>query len=217
MFKGFFEVWTKGGLLGESFKDIDVMFGKCRKIFVLALDDLVKNKVNEVDKINDLEKKIDDFTRGTRRKIIEYLAINNNPNINAALVLGQTLSDLERIGDISREILKLDLMYDQKLSESDFLSAYRGLEEVVLWEFDAAREAFMKADKEKANAVIRKHDEVKARYDEMFKRIWDGESKINQETIIYVLVFRYFNRVSAHLMNISTSVVKPYTDMGYSK
>ncbi|MBU0762910.1 MAG: hypothetical protein KKD39_07775 [Candidatus Altiarchaeota archaeon] len=215
--KELYEVWSGDGLLNDSLDDIQSLFDKAKKIFVLSVDDLVKNEAKSEQEIDRLENEIDSDTKNTRRRIVEYLAVNKNPNISAALVLGQVLTDLERIGDISQDILGLDKMYDNQLTNSPFSDNVETLKHDLSQLFDDTKVAFKETDVQRAKNIIQKNIEIRAVCDEMFKRLWGGENQIIQETMVYVLTFRYIRRVSEHLKNIASSIIKPYHEIGHSK
>ena len=118
VFKELYRIWTKEDLLDESLKNIDAMFKENKEMFVIALRNLIDNKRDE-KAIRAKEAKIDECTQDTRKKILEYLAINTKPELNASLVLVSILIDLERLGDLSEDTEGWDQFYGHGLINAD--------------------------------------------------------------------------------------------------
>ena len=79
------------------------------------------------------------------------------------------------------------------------------------------QQAFNNSDIEKGKKVMKAHAKIIApKLDRMIEDIINDKSVIVRKAVICSLFSRYLKRVSAHLTNISSSVVNPFHKVGYS-
>lgn len=205
------------GLLDQSLDEIDEMFRLCERIFCCALECLTCESCRKECEIDPIESEIDKRTEDTRRMIVEYLAINSAPNISAALTLGQVLTDLERIGDISGNIRELEMTSEKGQLGEEFLKDIRDLNSGICEMFSLTQKAFRECDSDLAADVSEKNNVIRKKCDSIFSKAWTSGGSDNRVTIVHVLSSKYIKRVSEHLKNICTSIIKPYPEIGHSK
>ena len=62
-----------------------------------------------------MDKKINEFERDVRRKVMTHLAIGGKEDIGSGLVLVSVVIDIERIGDYTKNIYDLAVNHPKKL------------------------------------------------------------------------------------------------------
>ncbi len=216
-FRMIYDAITKSKLLSEIFEDVEAMNCECKKIFKKSFECLVENKDEEALELSKEDKRINKYEVKIRTDIMGYLAVNAAPDLNLALALTGVVLDYERIGDYCKIIAQLGLLYPAKLEDSEYMEIINNMRETVLKQFDLTHEAFKENDAAKANTVIGSYKGVKSLHDALVHRLnKDKEIEINK-AIIYATLPIYLRRISAHLKNISTSVVAPFPELGFEK
>jgi phosphate uptake regulator len=216
----FREVWdaiTKSKMLVKIWEDAGLMHKESKKMFKLSFnclvncDDKVACNLSEEDiRINKYEVKI-------RNEILEYLAINRSPNLNASLILSSIVIDYERIGDYCKNIAQLTLLFPTKLTEDRYMKLINEMKEAIIKSFDLTYKAFQKDDKNKAKNMIKGHENLKNLHSDLVKKINENKKLDVHKAIVYASLATYLRRISAHLKNICSGVINPFPELGFKK
>ncbi|MDI6916526.1 MAG: PhoU domain-containing protein [Thermoplasmatales archaeon] len=216
-FRMIYDALTKSRLLQKTYKDIGEMNRECKKIFERSFDCLVQNKDKEALELSNEDKKINKYEVDIRNSILGYLAVNTAPDLNAALILTSVVIDHERIGDYCKIIAQLGLLYPAKLEGNEYMDIVNNMRDTIVEQFDLAHTAFETSDVEKAKNVIASYSGIKTLHDALVHKLnKEKEIEINK-AIAYASLGIYLRRISAHLKNICTSVVKPFPEIGFEK
>jgi phosphate uptake regulator len=191
----------------QMLEDGRYMFETASNALLAGTDpDLVKEDLWSTDKrINALERRI-------RRRVITHLTTHGSGAIASDLVLMSIVKDAERIGDYCKNIFDLALL-DRGCAEDaipDLLDAKSKLNRLLA----KARNIYKSEDIENAKAFIEQADELAQHCDRqsiamVLRDDSDGKSAIT------ALTYRYFKRVTAHSMNVITSLVVPVDQLDY--
>lgn len=191
----------------QMLEDGRYMFETASNALLAGTDpDLVKEDLWSTDKrINALERRI-------RRRVITHLTMHGSGAIASDLVLMSIVKDAERIGDYCKNIFDLALL-DRGCAEDaipDLLDAKSKLNRLLA----KARNIYKSEDIENAKAFIEQADELAQHCDRqsiamVLRDDSDGKSAIT------ALTYRYFKRVTAHSMNVITSLVVPVDQLDY--
>ena len=215
MFAELYALWKREDLLSKALKNIDTIFEEDKEMFVLAYNSLITNKDENAEVVEMREQKVDSLTCDTRKKIAEYLATHTHPDISASLVLTSVIVDLERIGDISLDIQRLELLYPKDLEGGTLTPELNHLHERILQVFDLTQEAFRDSKPVVAEQALNLTSSIETQCKNVFEKLWNSKKMNTQEVIVYALTLRYFVRVTRHLHNIATSVTNPFHRIGY--
>ena len=79
--------------------------------------------------------------------------------------------------------------------------------------FPQVLEALREADAELGRKVMRRHEEIRTRTDQVLTAAME-DAGADRETLLYTLASRHLRRVSAHLSNVVSSVVNPLDRLG---
>lgn len=148
-----------------------------------------------------------------RRMLIVHAAVNTSADIPMVLAYMSVVKDAERIGDNAKNI------YDLAKYGADFQGApdYEeliGYKDAVSQLILEASDVFEARDAERAAQLIEKADGFLKEYDKHVKAAFSYEGPAS-EAVPRALYFRYLKRITAHVMNMLTSLVMPLDRLDY--
>ncbi|MDH3731503.1 MAG: hypothetical protein OES13_10355 [Acidimicrobiia bacterium] len=148
-----------------------------------------------------------------RRLLIVHAAVNTSIDIPMVLSYMSIVKDAERIGDNAKNI------YDLAKYGADFQGAadYEeliGFKEAVSQLILEAAEVFEARDADRAAQLIEKADGFLDQYDKHVKDAFGFDGPAS-EAVPRALYYRYLKRITAHVMNMLTSLVMPLDRLDY--
>jgi Na+/phosphate symporter len=206
--------WRGEDLLNQALDETNRMFSKNEKMFAEASEALTEEKKTEMD-IYKEDQKVNKYEIDIRKKILEHLTINPEQDVAACLILAGVVRDIERLGDFSKNIIELSLMYKKKFPNEKYFNDLRKIRSQVMENFKLAREAFKESDENKALMVMRTHKTIAEKCENILREIVNDKRIETKKAVICVLFSRYLKRIDAHLMNIASSVVNPFHRIRY--
>ncbi|MCK5475417.1 MAG: hypothetical protein KAI71_02445 [Candidatus Pacebacteria bacterium] len=215
MFKKLKEVLQRENLLKQSFDTLEVMLNKNRETFKLVTDFLITGK--EIHKnIHKEDRKINRYEMEIRKKILEHVSIDPEQDVTFALILLGATRDVERTGDFMKNIYDISLKLENDFPDNKYAEIIKKQVDIILKMFDLTCEAFVNSDEEKAKQVVDMHKkDICGRSDQIVaSTIDDSEIKV-KNAVVYALLAVYFRRISAHLANVSSSVINPFEKVRY--
>lgn len=215
MFRRLIQMLRQGDLMDQALKDSYVMFEESYKIFKTVSEAFLQGKEVEED-VYAVDRRINKMEKEIRRKILEHLSINPKQDIVAALVLTTVIVHMERIGDYSKNIYELA----ERKSHSFSCKYYKEAEELterLLFYFEKGIKAFKEALEDEAREVMAELDKVKKECERNIEKIMQEERISVKDAIIYTLYFRYLKRISAHVLDIASSVCNPFELIDFFK
>ena len=142
--------------------------------------------------------------------------MSSSKSIAAGLALVSIVIDIERIGDLTKNIVDLALRHPGKLDCGSLEPDVRRIETTVKTMFSLLIEALPKGDEAKAKEVMSEHGGSPAvRRDPRLPDRPRGSESVCSDAVTIALYVRYLKRVSAHLMNIASSLVNPFDRIGF--
>jgi phosphate transport system protein len=207
MFERLFGTGKPSILLEAAFRDITTMLEQSARMFDHSLAVLLDHAELEVD-LDRLDDVVDEGERMVRRSVLEHLTVNPAKDLVASLVLVSMVPDAERIGDFARGLAEVASLAKSR-REGPFADELRALAERVRPLFETSETAFREDDPEKARQVVAAHREIKADLIRFTRTIADSDLSADM-ALVYGGAARILRRISAHLSNISSTVVQPY-------
>ncbi len=215
-FKKIYDAMTKGPLLMEAFEQAGEMHDLAKEEVELAFECLFGEcDKDALRKLRLEDKRLNRMEVEIRKDIFEYLAVTSAPNINASLILVSTIIDYERIGDISKNIAQLGMIFPTELDEQEYISKIKEMKCKVIEIFDLTKGALIDEDEEKARKVFRLHDEIKDIHVALVKDLNTDNNLMVKNAISYALLSYYLRRINAHLANISSTTLNTFPHMGF--
>lgn len=213
MFREFFQLWKKAGLLNEALKETEKMLLVAKNMFSFSLRVLM-DKEKEKEDIYKIDRELNKLQRNVRRKILEHLSINPQQDVTSCLVLITIVIDIERIGDYSKNLIELSHKYPQRL-KGKYIERIREIEKDIEGLFDGTINAFKNADIDLAKQIMERHARIAVHCEKVVENLIEDTQVSSRMGIICALLARYLKRVSAHLKNIASGVSNPFHRLGY--
>ena len=219
MFKQIFEIFKSDSLYEQALSECHEMLDIDLTMFKESIKSLRKSDSAEIGiDIFAMDKKINEFERDVRRKVMTHLAIGGKDDIGSGLVLVSVVIDIERIGDYTKNIYDLAVNHPKKLYGGSIESRLAELENVSFNLFEESTEAFKNQDIEKARGLMGHYKKnISSQSDAITNEIIMGKvGDLDIGTSAAVSLYsRYLKRIAAHSRNLISSVVNPFERIGY--
>jgi len=219
MLKQIFEIFKSDSLyeqaLGECHEMIDIDLTRYKE----SIKSLRKSDSADIDiDIFKMDKKINEFERDVRRKVMTHLAIGSKEDIGSGLVLVSVVIDIERIGDYTKNIYDLAVNHPKKLNGGSVEDRLTKIEKISFNLFEKSITVFKKQDVEKASNLMGDYKEnISKQSDAITNEIIAGkigDLEIGTASAVG-LYARYLKRIAAHSRNLISSIVNPFESIGY--
>ena len=130
MFKQIFNLFKSDSLYVQALEECHEMLDIDLAMFKESINSLRKSDSAEISiDIFAMDKKINEFERDVRRKVMTHLAIGRKEDIGSGLTLVSVVIDIERIGDYTKNIYDLAVNQggNSAFSEADKVSIVNGV------------------------------------------------------------------------------------------
>jgi phosphate uptake regulator len=218
MIKQILDAFRKTSLLNEAFLRSQEMLKEDREMFEGAVCSLRERDDArlEID-VYTKDQLINAYEREVRRKVYTHLAVSGERDLNVGLILASVVIDIERIGDYTKNIVELALHHPQRLTCGTHENDVKRIETTAKTMFELLLEAVPNSDESKAREVMSEHWWISRRADDIVSTLIekDDPSLPGREAVTTALYLRYLKRISAHLMNIASSIVNPFDRIGF--
>ena len=161
------------------------------------------------------DKRINRAERQIRRQIVVHASVHGAAEFPACLVLMSIVKDAERMGDYGKNLFDLAELAP-KAPEGEHRDWLISLKDRISALMAACREVFDSNEKEAATRLIVEAKETEDYCDEKIRTLIQGASQAGEMGPTYVLVYRYFKRVTSHVRNVTSSVVQPVHKLDFT-
>jgi phosphate uptake regulator len=170
--------------------------------------ELVRKDIRKTDKgVNKAE-------RAVRRELVVHVSVRGtSADIPLVLASMSVVKDAERIGDHSKDIWDI-ANSGVDLSEADDIGGLMRYRDRISQLIGETARVFGEKDLEAAHALLRGADDLQDEYDDLIEQQLHTDRPAI-EAVPRALLYRYFKRITAHLMNILTSLVMPIDRLDY--
>ena len=221
MFKQIFEIFKSDSLYEQALDECHEMLDIDLTMFKESIKSLRQSDSAEIGiDIFAMDKKINEFERDVRRKVMTHLAIGGKEDIGSGLVLVSVVIDIERIGDYTKNIYDLAVNHPQKLNGGPLEDRLLEIEQVSFNLFEESTIAFKNQDIDKARNLMGDYKQnISSQCDSISNEIMMGKiNNIDVGTATAVSLYaRYLKRISAHSRNLISSIVNPFERIGYKE
>ena len=129
MFKQIFEIFKSDSLHEQALTECHEMLEIVRQMFNESINSLRNSDTAEIPiDIYATDKKINEFERDVRRKVMTHLAVGGKEDIGSGLILVSVVIDIERIGDYTKNIYDLAKTHPKKLSSGSLKETLDNME-----------------------------------------------------------------------------------------
>jgi phosphate transport system protein len=216
MFEKFMEAWRSKGLLNQALEKTGQMIETVAKTYSHVREYLLHGIKPTVD-IYGRDRFVNHLNREIRRLIAEHLVVKPGDNPVECLVLLNVNIDLERVGDFIKNLYEVAEAYPGPIVESKYprLDELLAVEELVRDGFGLTLKGFMEPDAGAAQRVLVNHKNVTAKTNELIGELFVRDDLSVRDAVMAALACRYLKRISAHLMNVASTVINPFDWVSY--
>ncbi len=216
MFRKLIEVLKKGDLMSQAIEESYDMFEKSVSIFEMIALYFMGKPLREGFNVYKEDQELNNMERRIRKKTLEHLSINPKQDTIGALVLSTVIVHMERIGDYSKNIYEL-AKKDCHTKDCKYYKEGESLSLRLIQICKRAVEIYRNSKAEEAKNLISVLDGIKKECEKNIDGIMEEEDISIKNAIVYSLYFRYLKRVTAHTMDILTSIWQPFTLIDFYK
>ena len=218
MLKELISVFNSDSLLDRAYNQSFEMLDLTQQMFIEAKDVLRNTDTNEINiDINDSDSKVNKFQREVRKDVFNHLNMAGTETLSSDLVLVSIVIDLERIGDLTKNIIEVTQGHPERLTSKLFDEKIAEMETAVQENFAKTNEAFKNSDEELGLAIMKDYKWISKASDAILMSLMrneDVELKAGS-AVAMALYIRQLKRINAHLINIASSVVNPFHRIGF--
>jgi len=216
MFKSLINFWKGKDFVSQVIGDFSQMLDHAENIFTLVTRALLENDrpADLKDTVYQIDIKINKLERSIRRRIVEHLTLQPSVDTSMCLCLMSVVKDAERIGDYVKNLFEVIDLLEKPIDRQTYDLYFNNIHDNILTLFKDTKEAFVHEDDSKARATHQLESKLVKDCDEILVKLAKSDLSTN-EGVCYALMARHFKRVAAHLVNISTSVVLPVSQLDY--
>ncbi len=210
---GFFDLFRedRGSLVSQAFEDVTTMVRHGHEMFAAAAAHLYDNEILDVDLIA-LDNDIKQREQHLRRTVLEHLTIYPNRQLVFSLKLLSIVSEAERIGDLSRSLVKVASMC-QRPRLGPHVAPLRSFRDRVLHMFEQVELGFLQENEDVARAHMLEHSLFKHDLTTYLHQLAPRTDHSPNEMMTFAMSARMMSRVSSHLANISSAIVCPFDEL----
>jgi len=219
MFKQIFELFKSDSLYEQALLECHEMLEIDRQMFNESIKSLRESDAAEIPiDIYAMDKKINEFERDVRRKVMTHLVVSGNDDLGSGLILVSVVIDIERIGDYTKNIYDLAVQHPKKLNGGSFEEQLSSMEAGTKDFLNKAIDAFKSQNIDEARKLMVNYKtDIASTSNEIVNAIISGSNNDfspNKASALCLYV-RYLKRIAAHSRNLVSSVVNPFERIGY--
>ena len=219
MFKQIFEIFKSDSLYEEALLECHEMLEIDREMFNESIKSLRSSDTAEIPiDIYAMDKKINEFERDVRRKVMTHLAVGGKDDIGSGLILVSVVIDIERIGDYTKNIYDLAVQHPKKLVAGSFEKKLVEMENSTKEFLNKAIDTFKDQDIDLARKLMTDYKtDISSASNDIVNAIVSGTNdELSPEVAGSLCLYaRYLKRIAAHSRNLVSSIVNPFERIGY--
>ena len=159
------------------------------------------------------DKRVNEAERDIRRDLIVHSSVHGGDDASVILVYMSVVKDVERIGDYAKNIYDVaaEGVTLAEGEDREQIVAYR--DRISLMIAESSR-IFARESVDEAHVFLNEADAMQDEFDVLVVGLLHSSSPAS-EAVPRALIYRYFKRITAHLMNLLSAVVMPLDRLDY--
>ncbi len=219
MFKQIFELFQSDSLYEQALMECHEMLEIDREMFNESTKTLRESDTADIPiDIYAMDKKINEFERDVRRKVMTHLAISGTKDLGSGLILVSVVVDIERIGDYTKNIYDLACEHPKRLQGASYEEKLVNIENATKNFLNSAIDVFKDQDIDSARKLMTDYKtDISQVSSEIVNGIVSGKNNdfSPEQAGALCLYARYLKRIAAHSRNLVSSIVNPFERIGY--
>ena len=219
MFKQIFELFQSDSLYEQALMECHEMLEIDRQMFNESVRTLRESDTADIPiDIYAMDKKINQFERDVRRKVMTHLAISGTKDLGSGLILVSVVVDIERIGDYTKNIYDLACEHPKRLLGGSYEEKLVNIENSTREFLNKAIDVFKEQDIDAARKLMTDYKtDISKVSSDIVNGIVSGKNNdfSSEQSGSLCLYARYLKRIAAHSRNLVSSIVNPFERIGY--
>ena len=218
VFSKILDIFRKENLLMQAYELSYKMLEMDLEMFRKSVSFLRKSTGKEFDfDIYAYDKKINEYEREVRKKVMTHLALSNPTDVSPSLILISIIIDVERIGDYTKNIVELAVNYPKNLEGGKFEETLADIETKLTKNFENVISCFKNYNINIAKKIMDENALVNKEINKILDKLTKDENPdfTTREGIVLALYFRFLKRISSHVKNVASGIVNPFHKIGF--
>jgi phosphate transport system protein len=218
MFRKLLSLFRKDNLMDRAYKRSFEMLDITREMFIEAMVSLRQSEDNQVEiDIYDRDLEVNKFEREVRRHVFNHLAMGGTEKLPSGLILVSIIIDIERIGDLTKNMIELAISHPKRLNGGRFENELKRIEDSVEDSFIRTRQCFENATEGCGKTLLNEYKWVNGACDKLvYSLVQEKDPDIKSgDAVSLALYTRWLKRINSHLRNVVTGVVNPFDRIGF--
>ncbi|HRY47623.1 MAG TPA: PhoU domain-containing protein [Candidatus Paceibacterota bacterium] len=221
MWKNVVNLFKKDNLYQQALQQAYAMLDADWLMYEASVESLRQSDTGEIKiDIFAKDKEVNAHERDVRKKVLTHLALSGGAELTSGLILVSVVTDIERIGDYTKNIYDLSRQHPKRLHGGRLESLLQKVEVGVTRIFEETIQAFKTSDEGMARAIMADYkQELAIACDTITNAVVSGKVTDlgGSDAAALALYARYLKRIAAHSRNIISSVVNPFPRLGYKE
>ena len=219
MFKQIFELFKSDSLQEQALTECYEMLEIVREMYNESIKTLRHTDTSEIAiDIYTTDKKINEFERDVRRKVMTHLVVSGNQDLSSGLILISVVVDIERMGDYTKNIYDLAIQHPKRLQAGSYEEKLIDIENATTKFLNDTIDAFKEQNIDKARELMKNYkSDISSTSSDIVNGIVSNKNNEFSPDVAGALCLyaRYLKRIAAHSRNLISSVVNPFERIGY--
>ncbi len=194
---------------GEMLSDDEYLFTQAWDVFIgqVVIDQIKQPFYDKDIAVNRREREI-------RRMLLEHLSLHPGHDFSGCLVMMSLVKDAERIGDYSKNIFEVGVMFRGVIKEMKYLERLSTTQKRIAERFPPLKTAFLESDGNIARKILKGYAPIKSECNKILRDLY-SEQLSTPETVATTLLSRYLKRINSHMSNIASGIVYPLDQIDF--
>ena len=194
--------------LGQLTAEVARMGGLAEAQIADALDCVLRRDVRLAEKVTAGDKQLDELDAEIERKAIRVIALRQPmaDDLRHAVAAMKISSNLERIGDLAKNIAKRSLVLAGSQAATPLNRSIDRLGRLVAARLKEVLDAYTASDLDRAIAVWTRDEEIDSHYDSLFRELLTymmGDPKMITPGAHLLFIAKNLERIGDHATNIA--------------
>jgi len=209
-------MWKGSSLMKKALAGFNDMLNNGEYLFTEAWRVLsTEEKIERIPQyFYDKDIEVNEMEKEIRRLLFEHLSIRPQHDTSGCLALMSLVKDAERIGDYSKNIFEVGVMYGGTIKDIKYFQRLSSSQKSIDDNLSKLAEAFLKSSGELAEEILKDYVTIKRESDKILNDMFQEELN-TKEAVVTALISRYFKRINSHLSNIASGIIYPLNEIDF--
>ena len=162
----------------------------------------------------DKDRAVNRLEREIRKMLAEHLSLRPRHDFSGCLILMSLVKDAERIGDYSKNIFEVGVMFQGVVNEMKYLGRLTSTQRKIADHLPQLKKAFLESDENLARKILNDYAPIKSECNRMLRDLF-SEQLSTSEAVATALLSRYLKRINSHMSNIASGIIYPLDQIDF--